>query len=248
MQCPGQDSRYWKPGAIFEAECPECGQSVEFFKDDTARKCPACGHRFVNPKMDFGCAAYCQHAEQCLGSLPPEVVAQQEELLKDKVALAMRRHFGTDHKRASHAGRVAGYAERLGKEEKGDLAVILIAAYFHDIGQARAEQSDGDNAAERRLEESAHLARTILEGLGAKQDLIDEVAEIIRNHHRTGQGDSLNAKILFDADLLVTLEDGLKESSLAPADIEERLEKSFLTSSGRSLARETLSPSRAPSE
>ena len=25
MKCPGQDSRYWKPGAIFEEKCPECG-------------------------------------------------------------------------------------------------------------------------------------------------------------------------------------------------------------------------------
>ena len=60
MKCPGQDTQYWKPGAIFEEKCPECGAAVEFFKDDTTRKCPKCGHRFLNPKLDFGCAAYCQ--------------------------------------------------------------------------------------------------------------------------------------------------------------------------------------------
>ena len=85
MKCPGQDTQYWRPGAIFEVDCPKCGQSVEFFKDDTSRKCGNCGHRFVNPNMDFGCAAYCQFAEQCVGTLPPEVAAQQENLLKDKV-------------------------------------------------------------------------------------------------------------------------------------------------------------------
>jgi len=37
MKCPRQDSRYWKPGAIFEARCPECGNDVEFFKGDTTR-------------------------------------------------------------------------------------------------------------------------------------------------------------------------------------------------------------------
>jgi len=62
MKCPGQDTLYWKPGAIFDAKCPECGHKVEFFKDDTTRKCPNCGHRFINPKMDFGCASYCQFA------------------------------------------------------------------------------------------------------------------------------------------------------------------------------------------
>lgn len=41
MKCPGQDSRYWRPGAIFEAECPECGHIVEFFKDDTSIKTKA---------------------------------------------------------------------------------------------------------------------------------------------------------------------------------------------------------------
>ena len=34
MKCPGQDTLYWKPGAIFEAKCPKCGKEVEFFKDD----------------------------------------------------------------------------------------------------------------------------------------------------------------------------------------------------------------------
>ena len=66
MKCPGQDSRYWKPGAIFEAKCPECGHAVEFFKDDTTRLCKKCGHRFLNPDMDFGCASYCKYAEQCI--------------------------------------------------------------------------------------------------------------------------------------------------------------------------------------
>jgi endogenous inhibitor of DNA gyrase (YacG/DUF329 family) len=53
MKCPGQDTQYWSPSAIFEVDCPKCGQSVEFFKDDTSRKCGNCDHRFVNPNMDF---------------------------------------------------------------------------------------------------------------------------------------------------------------------------------------------------
>ena len=39
MKCPGQDSQYWKPGAIFETKCPKCGAEVEFFKDDSMRRC-----------------------------------------------------------------------------------------------------------------------------------------------------------------------------------------------------------------
>ena len=112
MRCPGQDMQYWKPGAIFEAKCPHCGQTVEFFKDDTARKCAKCGHRFVNPQMDFGCAAYCPYAEQCLGTLPDGLAAQKENLLKDRVAVEMKRYFKNDFKRIGHASRVARHAER----------------------------------------------------------------------------------------------------------------------------------------
>ena len=44
MKCPGQDSRYWKPGAIFEAKCPKCGKENEIFSDefDRERKCSGC--------------------------------------------------------------------------------------------------------------------------------------------------------------------------------------------------------------
>ena len=66
MRCPGQDTRYWKPGDIFEVSCPGCERKVEFFKDESRRKC-RCGQEVVNPKLDFGCAQWCQFAEQCIG-------------------------------------------------------------------------------------------------------------------------------------------------------------------------------------
>jgi hypothetical protein len=140
MKCPGQDSQYWKPGAIFETKCPKCGAEVEFFKDDSMRRCGKCGHKFLNPGLDFGCASYCQYAEQCIGNLPPELIAQKEDLLKDRVAIEMKRYFKNDFKRIGHASRVARYADKIGKQERGNLAVILTAAYLHDIGIKEAER------------------------------------------------------------------------------------------------------------
>ena len=95
MKCPGQDSQHWKSGAVFEVKCPKCGTEVEFFKDDPSRKCGNCGHRFLNPDLDFGCASYCQYAEQCIGNLPPELLKDKEDLLKDRVAIEMKRYFQT---------------------------------------------------------------------------------------------------------------------------------------------------------
>jgi DNA-directed RNA polymerase subunit RPC12/RpoP len=74
MRCPGQDSRYWKQEAIYNVTCPHCGNELEFFKDESTRRCKKCGNKIVNPKMDFGCASYCKYAEQCLGDLPPEII------------------------------------------------------------------------------------------------------------------------------------------------------------------------------
>jgi len=175
MKCPGQDTQYWQPGAIFEVKCPKCGGDVEFFKDDTTRKCMKCGHRFLNPNMNFGCASYCRFAEQCIGSISPGMMAQREDLLKDRVAIEMKRYFKQDFKRIGHAGRVARYAEQLGKDLNGDMAVILSAAYLHDIGIKESEKKYNSSAAGYQELEGPPVAREILDKLGARKDLAEKV-------------------------------------------------------------------------
>jgi HD superfamily phosphohydrolase YqeK len=240
MKCPGQDSRYWKPGAIFETRCPKCGSEVEFFKDDTTRLCKACGYRFLNPAMDFGCASYCQYADQCIGNLPPELIAQKQDLLKDRVAIEMKRYFKNDFKRIGHASRVARYAERIGKEERGNLAVILTAAYLHDIGIKESERKYQSTAARYQEEEGPPVAREILERLGAKPEFVDEVCDIIGHHHHPRPEETVNFKCLYDADLITNLEENHKEEPMAPGRLARIVEKSFLTESGKKLAVEIL--------
>jgi len=240
MKCPGQDTQYWKPGAIFEVACPECGGKVEFFKDDTTRKCPACGHRFINPKMDFGCASYCQYAEQCLGDLPPELLAQKEDLLKDRVAVEMKRYFKTDFKRIGHATRVARYAERIGKFESGNLAVILPAAYLHDIGALEAQRRHGSTASEYQEQEGPSVARCILENLGARQELIQEVCDIVGRHHHSSGNDSVNFMAVYDADQIANLEEQQKKEPVDKDELERIIEARLLTPSGKDEARSVL--------
>lgn len=240
MKCPGQDSQYWKPGAIFNVKCPECGTEVEFFKDDTTRKCSKCGHRFLNPRLDFGCASYCQYAEQCIGNLPPELLAQKEDLLKDRVAIEMKRYLKQDFKRVGHAIRVARYAEQIGREEGGNLAVILCTAYLHDIGIKEAERKHNSTDAKYQEEEGPPIAREILTRLGAKQGLIDEVCDIIAHHHHPKEDETVNFKSLYDADLITNLEEKQKENPIEPEKLTGIIEKSFLTGSGANLARKVL--------
>jgi len=240
MKCPGQDSRYWKPGAIFEAKCPKCGDEVEFFKDDTTRICKKCGHRFLNPGMDFGCASYCQYAEQCIGKLSPELIAKKEDLLKDRVAIEMKRHFKQDFKRIGHATRVARYAEQIGREEQGNLAVILTAAYLHDIDTTEAERRHESSAARYQEEEGPPVAREILSRVGAREELIEEVCDIVGHHHHPRAEETVNFKAVYDADTLVNLEEKQKDVPIEPEKLTGIIEKSFKTESGRNLARSVL--------
>lgn len=240
MKCPGQDSRYWQPGAIFEVQCPECGHTVEFFKDESTRKCRQCGYKFLNPKMDFGCASYCKFASQCIGELPPELMAKRDDLLKDRVAVEMKKYFKQDFRRIGHASKVAKYAEQIVKSEGGDPAVVLSAAYLHDIGIKEAERKHNSTAARYQEEEGPPIAREILARLGAREDLIDEVCDIVGHHHHPRANETINFKCLYDADLLVNLEEKQKESSIERERIEKLIEGSFFTEKGRSLAREAL--------
>lgn len=240
MQCPGQDSRYWSGEDVFETKCTKCGHSVEFFKDDSQQKCKKCGHRILNPKIDFGCASYCPHADQCLGSMPPELLAKRGDLFKDKLALAMRKYFGTDSRRIKHAEDVAAYAEEIGKLEKGNLAVIMAAGYLHDIGIKEAERKYNSTAAKYQHEEGPPVARHLLTGLQAEENLVAEVCDIISHHHAPRQEESVNFKVLYDADLIVNLDEKYRNKAPSGEHLEKVLNNSFLTDSGRRIAKKVL--------
>lgn len=221
MKCPGQDSRYWKPGAIFEAKCPQCGQAVEFFKDDSTRICKHCQHRFLNPDLDFGCASYCRYAEQCLGSLSPELLGQRENLLKERVAVEVKKRFAKDFQRIGRAMRTARHAEQLGKAEAADLPVILSAAYLYRI-------ADDSNQA-------AAMAREILSPLGAANELIEKVCAIVAGSASSEKA-SPEAKVVYDADLIAGLEKKKAAEGIDRQELNTLAEEQLRTQSGKELA------------
>jgi hypothetical protein len=240
MKCPGQDMQYWESDAIFEVSCPECAQQVEFYKDDTTRKCGHCGHRFVNPQMDFGCAAYCKYAEQCLGTLPEEFIGSQDNLLKDKVAVEIKRFYKTDFKQISRVSRIAHHAERIGKEEGGNMGIILCASYLNDIGASQAEHKYNSQEPGVIKQESLKIATDILTRLGAKTQVLEEVCRLIQIHNTDDGQNVYESMILRDAQRTALLEEEHKISPLDPDTIEDHLETNYLTSSGKENARKTF--------
>jgi endogenous inhibitor of DNA gyrase (YacG/DUF329 family) len=218
MKCPGQDTQYWQADAIFDAKCPECGQSVEFFKDDTLRKCPHCSHRFMNPQMDFGCAAYCQYAEQCIGDLPPELIAQKDDLLKDRIAVAVKRHLKNDFANIGRASRVAGHADRIGRKAAANMAVVLSAAYLHVLEQTAAAE--------------------ILADLKAPPGLTAAVVEILVG--AKGNGDApnrLEVGVVADAVRIEALETRVKAGEGSHVRVRDEV---FSTAAAVEVAREVL--------
>jgi hypothetical protein len=135
---------------------------------------------------------------------------------------------------------VARYAEKIGKEERGNLAVILTAAYLHDIGIKESERKYQSTAARYQEEEGPPVARDILERLGAKTELVDEVCDIVGHHHHPRPEETTNFTCIYDADLLTNMEEAQKESPTDTDKLAKRVNDLFMTASGKKLAAEVL--------
>ena len=195
--------------------------------------------------MDFGCASYCKYAEQCLGTLSPELLAKKEDLFKDRVAVEMKRHLKRDFKRIGHSTRMARYAEQIGKEQGGNLAVILTAAYLYNVAYKAFDLSTHGEKDETK--QARMIAGDILTKLGAAEGLIKEVSDIIENcrdDNRTME--SLNFKAVHDARVIADFEERRKEAHLTQKELTRLMKKAFLTSTGRRVAESVLSTSQSP--
>ncbi len=154
-------SKLWWDGRILQGRSPTVNAAVAM--------------SMTNPKLDFGCAEWCPYAEQCIGAVPEEVKAkqkmEQENSLRERISLEMKKYFGKDLKRINHALKVARYAEQIMKMEGGNPLVVLGAAYLHDIGilkrRRNTEAASGDIISRRQ--KGVPIAREILKRLAVQK-------------------------------------------------------------------------------
>jgi hypothetical protein len=145
MMCPGQDTAFWRPGDIYEVACSHCGHELEFFKDDVSRRCTGCGARVQNPKLNLGCAQRCEHAKQCLGYDPKEVLLSEgdDTSLVDKLIEGLKAALGHEQVKVSHALTVLEQAKEVLKRRgpQGlDPKVVLSASLLGDLEPAAARE------------------------------------------------------------------------------------------------------------
>ena len=231
-RCPGQDQRFWKPEDIFEVNCPECGELIEFWKDEPKLKCPKCGKLAVNPKLDLGCAEWCQYAKECLGIS----LSHESNILCNRLIEEMKNIFGKDQKRINHALEVLKYAEQILEVEKANPLVVKAAAILHDVGIREAEKKHGSTEAKFQEIEGPPIAKKILFKYGIEVGSIEHVYQIIANHHSAKALNTPEFKIIWDANWLVNLGEKFAESKTKKEKIKELIDNTFKTEKGRQLA------------
>lgn len=246
IMCPGQDTAFWGPGDIFETKCANCGAEVEFFKDDAQRRCPKCGHKLANPKLNLGCAQWCEHAKECLGYDPKEALAEHAaaaevgQSLLDRTIAAMKATFGKDEKRINHALAVLKEAQSIMRQEGGDPRVVLTAAVLHDIGIQEAERKHGSNAGRFQELEGPPIATAIMKQMKLDPETMDHVARIVGSHHSARDIDTTEFRIIWDSDWLVNIPEEFP--NLSQEKMAKLIGKVFKTDTGRQAARERFLP------
>ncbi|MEW6360262.1 MAG: HD domain-containing protein [Planctomycetota bacterium] len=233
IRCPGQDMRFWKPKDVFDSSCPKCGAAMEFWKDDPFVNCKKCGEKVRNPRIDLGCARWCKYAEQCLG-YKPQVDADADMSVCERLVVAMKKEFGADQKRVVHALEVQKYAEGILAKEGGSPLVVKAAALLHDIGIKAAERKHGSSAGKYQEIEGPPIARGIMEEIGLDEETVDHVCRIIANHHSAKDIDTLEFRIIWDADRIVNIPEECGEKG--PDEIRQFIERTLRTETGRSIA------------
>jgi HD superfamily phosphohydrolase YqeK len=160
--------------------------------------------------------------------------SQNKELLK-QTKVEMENYFGTDQRRIDHALQVSLYAQELLAYIDADPVVTLAAAYLHDIGIHEAERKHCSSSGKWQEIEGPPIARTILEKLGAEEEGVEHVVNIVANHHTPAGVNSPEFRVIWDADALVNFAESLpgKEAD----EVEKTLLNHMVTEAGYRIAR-----------
>lgn len=143
--------------------------------------------------------------------------------------------FGADTKRINHALDVLAFAQQIQQSEGGDKDVVEAAAVLHDIGIHEAERKYGSAAGNYQEIEGPPIARTILERHNVDADAVDHICEIVAQHHSATTIDTLEFRIVWDADWLVNIPEEL--GTLSSEKLCAIIEKTFKTYAGKILAK-----------
>jgi len=233
--CPGQDRRFWRSEDVFDAPCPNCGMILEFWKTEPRRRCCGCGKNVLNPKLDLGCAKWCKHASDCLGFT---AAASTADSLADSIMQEMKKVFGADRKRITHALEVLNCAEQILSSESADPLVVKASAILHDIGIQEAERKHGSATGPYQELEGPPIARGILQKFQVDAERVNHICRIVGSLRTADDINTPEFCIIRDADRLANVAEECPSPDRGAA--EAYIQRMFRTESGRSLAARKL--------
>ncbi|MHC4872625.1 MAG: HD domain-containing protein [Planctomycetota bacterium] len=158
--------------------------------------------------------------------------------MREELIAAMTGIFGRDSRRINHALKVLKYAEEIQGHEGGDSLVVTAAAILHDIGIHEAERKYNSSAGHLQEVEGPPIAEKIMNNLKIDQDVMDHVCKIIANHHSAKDIDTLEFKIIWDADWLVNIREEFPEGDIE--QLGQLVKNTFKTTTGMRLAEFSL--------
>jgi hypothetical protein len=196
MKCPGQDSRYWTGDVVVEVPCPECGSLVEFFKDESAGRCRRCGHKFLNPGANFGCAQWCSLAKECLGFAPAgQEAANSEGAFAARLIQWAQEQFHGNPAGFARVLRAFQHARELVPKVGGNPRIAVCGAILLAVGRGWR-----DGPAEPR-----HEVEEVLASIGIEPDTVENVAHMMASCANGEELDTVEFRVARDAETLSRL-------------------------------------------
>ncbi|HPN84854.1 MAG TPA: hypothetical protein PK821_05900 [Victivallales bacterium] len=184
-RCPGQDMRFWKPEDIFIMKCLDCGNEIEFWKDEAFLCCRKCGKENKNPRIDLGCAKWCKFADQCLGR---SADAEFASPIIEKVKALLSSNFILDasdlkelEKACKMADQVLGGTNCDPCVVKTSLVVLFFSAQGRKYSGAMSEILDKAGISSSQQEKISAIVKAIIEGSPSDTEDFKVVKEILGN-------------------------------------------------------------------
>ena len=200
-KCPG--STAFTHPRIELVRCPHCGDDAEVWTDEAEGKCASCG-RTVCRTTTQSCIDWCKYARECLGDQEYKRYQNLKTRLRKETLLKAAEEHLPDERQRGHARSVVAFAEKiLSREPAADPNVVIAAAALLAVTRIEPESGDARAPAPATQEnERPSAAAGILHDLGYPTGFVKEVCGILRHLREPDDCDSLNFRVVHDADLL----------------------------------------------
>jgi hypothetical protein len=207
MKCPGQDRGYWTADAVFEIPCPQCGASVEVFKDEGTARCTHCGHRFPNPGVQIGCAEWCALAQECLGIAPqPQSAIRPEGALAARLIHCLEERFQHDRPRFARTLKVFQFAKSLVGKQGGDPRVVLAAALLLNLAVCGSPDAPSPGNLEDDSAGGIAEARGLLKQNGLDEETSRRIDGILTSYRAGREFDTPEFRVVCEAARMADLQ------------------------------------------